>query len=177
MKRIVAVLSLAIICLASCKKADKVAQFTVTDKTELKIVAGAAAQSPFDLYTPPVFSQASKELTFNNSKVEMLESVILKEFRMVISQPLGKSWEFLKNIEVYIDADQLPEKKIAFEAEIPDHINTTLLLKTEDVQLTEYLKKGTYIIKTRLITDQDIAQDIDVIITTKFAVDAKVLGS
>ena len=60
--------------------------------------------------------------------------------------------------------------------DITDQINATLLLTTEDVQLTEYLKKGTYIIKTKLTTDKILTDDLDVSITTKFAVDAKVLG-
>lgn len=176
MKRIITVLSLAAFGLGACEKVDKLTQFTVTDRTELKIEAGAATLLPYDLYTPPVYSEASRELTFNNTKAEMLESVKLQEFRMVITQPFGRSWDFLKDIEVFIDADQLPETKIAFETEITDQINATLLLKTADVQLTDYLKKGTYIIKTRLTTDKLITDDLDVSITTKFAVDAKVLG-
>lgn len=176
MKRILVMLSLVAVGLSACEKVDKLTQFTVTDRTALKIEAGPASLLPYDLYTPPVYSEASRELTFNNTKAEMLESVTLEEFRMVITQPFGRSWDFLKDIEVFIDADQLPEKKIAFEMDITDQINATLLLTTEDVQLTEYLKKGTYIIKTRLTTDKILTDDLDVSITTKFAVDAKVLG-
>ncbi|WP_290794293.1 hypothetical protein [Flavihumibacter sp. UBA7668] len=176
MKRILAVLAIAATGLGACEKIDKLTQFTVTDRTELKIEAGAATLLPYDIYTPPVYSEASRELSVNNSKAEMLESVTLQEFRMVISNPYGRSWDFLKDIEVYIDADQLPEKRIAFETDLTDYINGVLVLKTEDVQLADYLKKGTYIIKTRLTTDKIITDDLDVSITTKFAVDAKVLG-
>ncbi|KYP15636.1 hypothetical protein [Flavihumibacter sp. CACIAM 22H1] len=176
MKRIMAVLALASIGFGSCEKIDKLTQFTVTDRTELKIEAGAATLLPYDVYTPPIYSEASRELTMNNSKADMLESVTLQEFRMVISVPVGRSWDFLKDIEVFIDADQLPEKRIAFEKDITDHINGVLLLKSDNVQLADYLKKGTYIIKTRLTTDKIITEDLNVSITTKYAVDAKVLG-
>lgn len=175
MKRILAIVALSALVLSACEKADKLTQFIVTDRTELKIEAGAATLSPYDVYTPPIYSDASRELTANNSKAEMLQSVTLQEFRMVITQPFGGSWAFLKDIEVFIDADQLPEKRIAFEANVTDQINAILLLKSDKAELTDYIKKGTYIIKTRITTDKVLANDIDVSITTKYAVDAKIM--
>lgn len=176
MKRILAIVALSAL-FASCSKEDKIAQLTVTDRVEYKIEAGIAVNTPVEIYTPPIFSDANRELSLNNTKAELVRSVSLQEFRMVITQPFGGSWNFLKDIEVFIDADQLPEKRIAFETNLTDQINAILLLKPDQVELAEYLKKGAYIIKTRITTDKELNNDVNVQITSKYVVGAKVPGS
>lgn len=173
MKHSLTLIALAVAALSSCKKAEPIAQLTITDQIQMSIPATAASATPFEMYSQPVYSDASQQLTNNDTKAEMVQSARLKEFRMNITQPLGESWEFLNDIEVFIAADQLSEKKIAFQYQITGGTVAALLLKTENIDLSEYIKKGTYIVKARLTTSKDISNEINVNIISRYLVDAK----
>ena len=176
MKTKLAALAFFALSLFSCEKVDKLTQFSITDKSEITISAGAATMLPFDVNTPPVNSVAEKEMTMNNSRIDMIESVQLEELKMVIATPAGRTFDFLRDIEIYISADGLAEKKIAFSNAIADDVTNTIRLSTEKVELEEFLKKGTYKIRTRLTTDKILNEDIKVNITSKYRIDAKILG-
>ena len=79
MKTKLAALAFLALSLFSCEKVDKLTQFSITDKSEITISAGAATMLPFDVNTPPVNSVAEKEMTMNNSRIDMIESVQLEE--------------------------------------------------------------------------------------------------
>ncbi len=176
MKTITLLLTFFAFSFISCEKIDKLTQFTINDQFETTIKAGLATLAPTDMETPPVTSIAEKELTMNNSRIDMIESVKLEELKMVIFDPTGRTFDFLKDIEIFIAADGLPEKKIASANNLADDVTNTIRLTTENVELEQYLKKGTYTIRMRVTTDKIINQDIKVRSTAKFFVDAKVLG-
>lgn len=176
MKQFIATLFLFALSLVSCDKVDKLTQFTINDKSSMTISAGAATLLPFDVSTPPVNSVAEKEMTMNNSRIDMIESVMLEELKLVISSPSGRTFDFLKDIEIYISADGLPEKKVAFANAIADNVTNTIRLTTEKVELEQYIKKGTYNIRTRVTTDKILNEDINIDITSKYRIDAKILG-
>ncbi len=176
MKKIVLLLSLFALAFASCEKVDKLTQFTINDQFETTIPAGIAALSPRDLNTPPVTSVADKELTMNNSRIDMIESVKLQELKLVIFEPTGRTFDFLKDIEIFIAAEGLDEKRIAYSLNMADDVTNTIRLSLDNVELEQYLKKGTYTIRMRVTTDKIINQDIKVRTTAKYFIDAKVLG-
>jgi hypothetical protein len=88
----------------------------------------------------------------------------------------GASWDFLKQIEIYISADGVDETKIAWLDEIPQTGLKTIKLNTSDDDLKAYIKADYYKLRTKTVTRQIISKDIDVKIKSTFYVDAKILG-
>lgn len=175
MKRLILTIILAF-ALFSCEKIDELTKFTVTDEFETTITAGPASLLPADIETPPVSTNAEKELSNNNSRIDMIESVKMKNMQFYLFNPEGRSFDFLRDVELFISADGLPEKKIAFASNIPDSVTNLLQLTCEDVELEQYIKKGTYRIRLRVTTDKVLNDDIQLRITSSYRVDARVLG-
>lgn len=160
----------------SCDKLHQLTQFTVTDQFETKISAGLATMLPTDIGTPPVSSNAEKELSANNSHANLIESAKLKSMDLTITDPLGVNFDFLKDLELFIAADGLPEQRIAYVFDIPDTIGNTLQLNCENAELQAYIKKGTYTVRMRVTTDKILNKDITIQVNSRFRIDAKILG-
>lgn len=164
------------LCTISCNKLHQLTQFTVTDQFETKISAGLATMLPTDIATPPVSSNAEKELSANNSHASMIESAKLKAMDLTITDPIGVNFDFLKDLELFISADGLPEQRIAYVFDVPDTIGNSLPLNCENVELQAYIKKGTYTVRMRVTTDKILNKDITIKVNSKFRIDAKILG-
>lgn len=162
--------------MVSCDKLHQLTQFTVTDQFDTKISAGLATMLPTDIATPPVTSNAEKELSANNSHINMIESAKLKAMDLTIIDPIGVNFDFLKDLELFISADGVPEKRIAYVFNVPDTVGSSLPLNCDDVELQAYIKKGTYTVRMRVTTDKLLNKDITIRINSKFRIDAKILG-
>lgn len=169
-------LTLACFALFSCDKVDELTRFTISDDTEITVKAGVATLLPFDITTPPITSNAETELTMRNGNMDMIESLKMEEMRLNILSPQNRTFDFLKDMEMFIAADGLPERRIAFVFDVPETVTNVLRLTVEDLELEEYIKKGKYTIRVKITTDKVINEDIKVRIQSKYRVDAKILG-
>lgn len=174
-KRLIPTLCLSF-ALFSCDKIDELTKFTITDEFETTIPAGPATLLPADIETPPISTNAEKELANNNSRIDMIESVKMKNMQFYLFNPEGRRFDFLRDVELFISADGLPERKIAFASNIPDSVTNLLLLTCEEVELEQYIKKGTYRIRLSVTTDKILNEDIKLRISSKYRVDARVFG-
>ncbi len=159
-----------------CKKLDKLTQFDIVYHTEITISSGIPMDLPFDIPTPPIETNSAQEFENNNTHKDLIEEIKLKKMELTITDPANGRFDFLRSIEIYIQADGLPEKKIAWKDNIPDTIGNTLELETTGDDLQEYIKKDSFSLKTKVVTDQIISRDYTVDITTIFHVNAKILG-
>lgn len=176
MKTTFITLIMSMILFVGCDKVDRLTHFTLNDQFETTIKAGFATMLPADIETPPVTSNVEKEMGSRNSRVDMIESVTMKSMQMILYAPDGKNFDFLKDIELFISAEGLPEKRIAYFTEIPDTIQNTLILKCENQELESFIKKGSYHIRMRVTTDKILHEDIGVRVVSSYFVDAKILG-
>jgi hypothetical protein len=176
MKKAFLALFAGLLLFTSCDKLNKLTQFTLTDQFETTIKAGLATALPTDVDTPPVSSNAEKELTTNNSRVDMVQSVKMQSLQLLLTAPSGRKFDFLKDIELFISADGLPEKRIAYDMAIPDTVDNVLVLKCENPDLEAYIKKLTYRVRMRVTTDKILNENINVRVVSTYLVDAKILG-
>ncbi len=170
------VLSILVLAAMKCKKLDKLTQFDLTYHSEITIPAGIPVASPYNIPTPPITTNSSEEFENNNTHSDLIQEIKLKSLRLEITDPANGTFSFLNKVEIFISADGLAEKKIAWRNNIPDSVGGTLDLITTEDDLKEYLIQDTYKLKVRTTTDEILTRDYTVNITAVFRVNAEILG-
>ncbi len=177
MKRaVITFLLLTLIFSQSCKELDKLTQFTISTDSEATIPATLGINIPIDIWTPDIPTNSESEFESNNTAKNLVEHITLKSLSIEITSPESATFDFLKNIEIYISAEGLDEKKIAWMEDIPKTGLRKIDLETSSDDLQEYIKKDTYKLRTKTVTRELISQDTDIKIHSVFWVDAKILG-
>jgi hypothetical protein len=167
-----------ILVVSSCNKLDKLTQFDLDYQTSVTIKSATIINinTPFNFYTPEVTTNSESELEVNDSRKDLVEQIKVKELKMKITAPEGQTFDFLKSIKIYINAEGLDEKMIAWKTDLADDGATTITLETADDNLKDYILKDSFQLRTETVTDQVLTQDTDIEIDVVFWVDAKILG-
>jgi len=163
---------------SSCKQLDKLTQFDLDYTTDVSIKSNTIVNlnTPFSFYTPAIKTNSESELAVNDSRKDLVEQIKVKELKMKITAPAEQNFDFLKSIKLYISAEGLEEKMIAWKTDMIDDGATTITLDTSDDNLKDYILKDSFQLRTETVTDQLITQDTDIKIDAVFWVDAKILG-
>ena len=164
--------------LFSCKKiAESLTEFDITYHSSATIPATISLNVPFDIPLPPVTTNTEEEFENNNTHKDLVKEIYLKTLELTVTDPADGDFGFLRNIEIYISADGLREKKIAWKLNIPDNVGGTLELETTSDDLKEYLFKDKFKLRVRATTDRLITRDYDIDIKSVFHVRANIFGS
>jgi hypothetical protein len=83
----------------------------------------------------------------------------------------------MKSIEIYINADGLPERLISTQMDIPETQQISISGELPDVNLVEYLSKPNYTLRLKVTTDQSIIKDYQLNAAQTFLVEAKKIKS
>lgn len=164
----VAILSLFAV---SCNEVDKLLTFSISDEATFTINSGLSVDTPFDVATPDVVTNSSAEFKNNNTDVNRVKDITLKEIKLSIINPADKTFSFLKSVHLYISTNGDDEIELAFL----DNINTTantINLTCTSQKLDKYIKASSYKIRTSVTTKETFGQDIDVKAYIRFNVTA-----
>lgn len=156
--------------LSSCQK---LFYFPFKLESEVTIPSTASAFFPFSLVTPAVTTNAVSTFEANDTAKEYVKSIFLDELKLTVKNPQGEDFSFLNAINIFISANGLDEKKIAFKTDIPETVGNVIDCSTVDVDLQEYVKADQFILRVESTTDETLMQDVTVKIDTKFLVKAK----
>jgi len=154
----IAVLSLLAI---SCNEVDKLLTFTISDEATFTINSGLSIDTPFDVATPDVVTNSSAEFKNNNTDIDLVKDVTLKEIKLSIINPADKTFSFLKSVHMYISTTANDEVELAVLDNVNTTANTISLICTSQ-KLDKYVKASSYKIRTRITTRETFGQDIDV---------------
>lgn len=172
MKKFTSVIALAIAALVtSCDKLDDLLTFTVTDHTTITIEGSVIPDVPLLLPTPEVTSSASQEFSNNNTRADLVKDVKLTEMTMEVASPQGKTFSFLKSIEIYISTDGSDKVLLASQSSIPKTA-TLVQLETSNEKLDKYLKAESYRLHTTIVTRETLTEDVQIELGLKFRVTA-----
>lgn len=161
----------------SCKKIDKLTQFDKDYSYETSIGSVIGINLPFDLPTPDIKTNISEDLALNNSKVDLIEQALVKALKVTITNPEDGDFDFLNQIEIFINADGLSKEKVAYKYDIPNTIGKTLEMDlVPDFDLQAYLKKDEFTLDITITTDKLLFHQTDIKVDATFAIDAKILG-
>ncbi|MCX8019157.1 MAG: hypothetical protein N2747_01535 [Chitinophagaceae bacterium] len=154
---------------------DELTQFDLSVDSEVVIRSSFPVHVPFEIFTPEINTASETEFQNNNTKKELVEKAVLKQITFQLKSPSGGNFNFLNSIELYIQAEGLAERKIAWKQPVPENTNTfTCDIAGED--LKDYIRKDKFKIKVVTRTDQLITTDHVIQINTVLFIDAKILG-
>ncbi len=161
---------------SSCKEVDKLTHFYMDYTSNITVESTFFIDIPFDVWTPDIPTNSEETFQNNDTRTDLIEEITLTEMKMNITSPVSQSFDFLKSIEIYISAEGVEEKKIAWYDNIPQTGLLTISLETADDNLEEFIKKDEYKLRSRTVTRQLISVSTEIEILNTFFVDAKILG-
>ncbi len=176
MKKFLFPLLASLTLLFNCDVADKLTKFDLNLQTNYTIEPTVLVDSPFNTFTPDVTTESESTFQNNNTNKDLIESIKLSRIQLTIDTPADGNFNFLKEIHVYIEAEGLEEIEIANRFELENSNSLTLGLDVLGQELKEYLKKDSYSLRVQTTTDETISETHEIIIDTRFRVDAKILG-
>ena len=161
----------------SCKKLDKKTQFDIESTSQSTIPSVIGIDLPFDLPTPTITTNIEQEMEENNSRKDLIEYAALKELEFTITSPATADFDFLNEVEIFIRAEGIEQKKIAEVHSIPETgLKIIKLDVVKNVDLQNYIKADKYYLDITVKTDKINLQEISLDIYSKVFVDAKILG-
>lgn len=122
-----------------------------------------------------VATNSSESFENNNTRAELVKDVSLSKLVLTIQDPDNEDFGFLKDVEIYIDAEEADEVKLAYLNNIPANAGKTLELTATGAKLDKYLKAPSYTIRTRAVVDETISQDVTIKTDMTFKVTANPL--
>jgi len=160
-----------IIAISSCSLVDKLLTFTISNTATIKIESGLPVGGVFEIVTPDITTNSSKEFENNNTKANLVKDVKLNSLNLTITDPSGKSFSFLKSVRLYISTDSSDEIELAYLEDINTTANTISLIPNT-AKLDKYVKASSYKIRTKAVLKETVTKDITIDANMKFKVTA-----
>lgn len=158
--------------LLSCERAEDLLTFSIITESEFVIQSGLDIGTPVNLETPDVETNSSQKFENNDTRADLVKDVFLKNSVLNIMSPEDQTFSFLKSIEVYMSAEDLPEILIAEKQDIPEDIGRELELDTTNDALDAYIKKEEISLRFKTVTRETITENIKINCRNTFDVTA-----
>lgn len=176
MKNNLLTLFLAFVVLNSCDVVDDLTKFDLDYQTNYSVAATTIINTPFSLDTPDVTTESDSNFESNNTHKDLIESIKLKSLKLTIDAPEDGDFNFLKEVHIYIEAEDLDELEIANVFDLENTNSSIVELNVISEELKAYIKKDSFNLRVKTVTDETLNESHDIIIDTKFRVDAEILG-
>lgn len=118
-------------------------------------------------------SSFQQDFESNDTRKKYIDEFKLTSLILSIDSPDNFTFSFLKDIEIFIVSDNLPEKRIAYKLDIQDNIGSSITCDLSENNLAEYIKEDSFSLKVEVITDEFFSQDVEINIYSQYFVDAK----
>lgn len=163
------VLLMACLSLTGCKK---LVSFDMEYDNSVTIPANSIIDIPIDIVSPETTTNSEEQFGNNGTGSNLISRVALKNLDLKILNPEGQTFNFLKSIELFLRAPGMTEVLIAYHYDLPNTGVKELSLTCVDADLKEYLKKSSYSLRVKAVTDQALTQNTEVNAHSRFVVDA-----
>lgn len=150
----------------------KLTEFKIKNSTEFVIPKTAVIG--VSLPTSPVPTTSNFEFRNNGTDAKHIQDIKLDALTLSIKSPASQTFDFLNSIRVYISADGLQEIELAYLENIPTSVQT-IYLSTTGAKLDAYLKKDSYSLRVKAVTDEQLYEDVTMKADMVFHVRAKLL--
>ncbi|MGB1017855.1 MAG: hypothetical protein ACPGVH_02195 [Chitinophagales bacterium] len=170
------IIGILLISMVSCNKLDKLTQFNIDYKETVTVPGNTIISLPFDLDDQELETNSSTSFENNNSNKDLVEKATLTKMQLDHKSPSSGDLSFIESISIFLEADGLPEIKIAWKDVVPENVGKTLDLDLTDADLKDYVKKDDLRIRINSVIDEALSQDQVIDINTSIFIDAKILG-
>jgi hypothetical protein len=155
----------------SCKKLEQLFTFTISNESSVTIASSSPVNLPVDIASPNVSSNSSQEFKNNNTNVNLVKNITLESLQLTITSPSTQTFNFLQSIHIYISTNSSNEIELAHLDQIPANVSSIALIPTQ-AALDQYVKASTYNLRTAVVTDQVLTQNVNINVDSKFKVTA-----
>ena len=152
---------------------NSLTQFNLTFTETVTIPASSVINLPFNILTPNIQSNSESSFESNDTRKDLIESIKMSQMNLVLKSPSSGNFNFLKNIELFINADGLDEVKIAGKLNMTNDNVQSITLEVTNSELKEYIKKNEFSLRCATTTDEAITQDHTIEVNYVLFVDAK----
>jgi hypothetical protein len=149
---------------ASCEKLSELLSFEIKHSQTFTMPAQFILPgTDFPGSPVAVTTNSSESFKNNNTRAELVKDVTLKKLVLTIQNPDNEDFGFLKDVEVYINSDEVnKEVKLAYLNNISANAGKTLELTATNEKLDQYLKASSFTIRTRATVDEAVSQDVTI---------------
>lgn len=165
-----------LLLLSSCDIIDELTKFDLDYQTNYSISSTTLINTPFSLFTPDITTNSESSFEINNTNRDLIESIKLKQIKLTINTPNDGNFNFLKEIHIYIEAEDIEEVEIANVYDLENTDSNILELDVLGEELKAFIKKDNFNLRVKTVTDETISETHEITIDTKFRVDAEILG-
>jgi hypothetical protein len=155
----------------------KLTQFNIEYNETVVIPSFTGINLPINIFTPDVKSNSESTFAVNDTRKDLVKEIKLIKLNLTLTSPSNGNFGFLKSIEIFISADGLSEKKIAWKENIPTNVDKFIELETTKTDLKEFIKQDEFKLRLNIIVDELLTSDHYIDVHSIFLVDAKILGN
>lgn len=179
MKRKFILFYLPFLLLINCDVIDDaindLTKFDIDYETEQSIIAIPLTGIPVS-FTSDIETEFESKLENNNTNSDLIESVKLKGLTIKVISPNGGNFNFLKQIQIFISAENLEEVEVANLFDITNTNVNSLNLDIINTELKNYLIKDTFKLRILATADETTSETYNIEFIKTFEIDAKILG-
>ena len=163
---------LVFIC-ASCKEVKDLLTFEISHSETFTLPARFVVPGvDFPGFPVAVSSNTAETFRNNNTRADLVKDVTLHKLVLTIQDPATEDFGFVKEIEIFIDADDADEVRLAYLQDVPATVGNTIELTSTNAKLDKYIKAETFTLRTRALVDETISQDVKIKTDMTFKVTA-----
>lgn len=168
--------ALLLFILLGCNKDNRGITFSIQLNAEAVIPSSTGINLPINLISPDLTTQSNSSFEANQTTPTLVREILLKELQVNIKSPSQTSFDFLKSVRIYMRADGLAEKEIAYLENIPTGGLRSILLNTDETtNFKDYIVQESINLRVQATTRQIVTSDTELKLLPRFEVRASLL--
>jgi hypothetical protein len=175
MKRLLPFLLFTLLFSVSCKKLNKLTQFNIEYDETFVIPSSTGIGLPVSFLTPEIPSNSESQFAVNDTRKDLIESIMLTELTLTVNSPSSGNFNFLKSVRIFIKAEGLDELKVAWRENMEDTDAKSIALNVTCDDLQAYIKMDNFSVRVETVTDQVLSPDHEIKMHSVYFVDAKLI--
>jgi len=170
------ILALHLFMLLGCNRDNRGITFSIQLTAEAVIPSSTGINLPINLISPDLTTQSSSSFEANQTTPALVREILLKDLEVNIKSPAQTSFDFLKTVRIYMSADGLAEKEIAYLENIPSGGLRSILLETdESTNFKDYIIQESINLRVQATTRQIVTSDTELELLPRFEVRASLI--
>jgi len=177
MKISLSILLTILFIFVGCSVIDELTHFDMDYNYTFTLLAyGGVSLDNLDIESNDVENDTESTFEINDTRKDLVERATLKKFNVTILEPIDAKFNFLNKVEVFLRTDDIEEKLIAWNDNIPSDIGNYLKLETTNSDLKKYLKSDAIRVRLKTTSSNPLKEDLLLDLKSTVEVDAKILG-
>ena len=159
-----------------CKIIDELTHFDIDYNYTFTLLSFGGLNPNLDINTNDIENDTESTFENNDTRKDLVERATLKKFNVTILDPTDAKFTFINKVEIFVNAEGLEEKLIAWKDNIPSNIGNYLVLETTSSDIKKYLTSDAIRVRLKTTSSSPLTEDLLLDLKSTVEVDAKILG-